>query len=262
MTGGNDSWLPTLLTAGISLSIGVAALSCSKECDCDDKGAAAAMGQSSAQAAATAGTPAPDQAAGTPTPAQCEALLARTASDRSFEGINGTIETGADETHTVSPQGGSKITLDREGSMKLVDPAGRRLSLRPDGTVEEANYDVLLVAPDGSRKVYWASQKRLVDFEEYTKKMAEGAEATDATEETTSASAAKRDSDEGAGDKQGKVTICHVPPGNPANEHTITVSPSAVDAHLRHGDYRGPCTGRGKTQGSSKSKGKSKGKKK
>jgi hypothetical protein len=33
-----------------------------------------------------------------------------------------------------------------------------------------------------------------------------------------------------------QVTICHVPPGNPNNVHTITVSTNAVPAHLRHGD--------------------------
>jgi hypothetical protein len=35
--------------------------------------------------------------------------------------------------------------------------------------------------------------------------------------------------------------ICHVPPGNPSNAHTIWVGASAVPAHLRHGDYAGPC---------------------
>ena len=40
------------------------------------------------------------------------------------------------------------------------------------------------------------------------------------------------------------VTLCHVPPGNPANEQTITVGESAVDAHLGHGDYLGECDGR------------------
>lgn len=38
-----------------------------------------------------------------------------------------------------------------------------------------------------------------------------------------------------------KVTICHIPPGNPANAHTITVSEKAVPAHLAHGDTLGPC---------------------
>ncbi len=41
--------------------------------------------------------------------------------------------------------------------------------------------------------------------------------------------------------KNEKVTICHIPPGNPANAHTITVSVNALDAHLAHGDTQGPC---------------------
>lgn len=40
---------------------------------------------------------------------------------------------------------------------------------------------------------------------------------------------------------QQKVTICHIPPGNPANAHTITVGAPAVPAHLAHGDLLGPC---------------------
>ena len=38
-----------------------------------------------------------------------------------------------------------------------------------------------------------------------------------------------------------KVNICHVPPGNPSNAHTISVSQSAVPAHLAHGDTLGAC---------------------
>ncbi len=38
-----------------------------------------------------------------------------------------------------------------------------------------------------------------------------------------------------------KVTICHRPPGNPENEHTITVGAPAVPAHLAHGDSIGQC---------------------
>jgi len=38
-----------------------------------------------------------------------------------------------------------------------------------------------------------------------------------------------------------KVTICHIPPGNPANAHTITVGGPAVYAHLAHGDIEEPC---------------------
>jgi len=39
-----------------------------------------------------------------------------------------------------------------------------------------------------------------------------------------------------------KTTICHIPPGNPANAHTICVGNSAVSHHVKnHGDYVGPC---------------------
>ena len=39
-----------------------------------------------------------------------------------------------------------------------------------------------------------------------------------------------------------KTTICHFPPGNPANAHTLCVGNPAVPAHLKHhGDHVGPC---------------------
>jgi hypothetical protein len=39
-----------------------------------------------------------------------------------------------------------------------------------------------------------------------------------------------------------KTTICHIPPGNPANAHTICVGNAAVPAHVNnHGDSIGPC---------------------
>lgn len=39
-----------------------------------------------------------------------------------------------------------------------------------------------------------------------------------------------------------KVTICHIPPGNPENAHTITIGLPAVAPHmLLHGDTLGPC---------------------
>jgi hypothetical protein len=39
-----------------------------------------------------------------------------------------------------------------------------------------------------------------------------------------------------------KVQICHLPPGNPSNFHTITVNENALQAHLAHGDLAGPCS--------------------
>jgi hypothetical protein len=39
-----------------------------------------------------------------------------------------------------------------------------------------------------------------------------------------------------------KTTVCHVPPGNPANAHTICIGNPAVKHHLKnHPDYLGPC---------------------
>lgn len=38
-----------------------------------------------------------------------------------------------------------------------------------------------------------------------------------------------------------KVLMCHIPPGNPGNAHTICINVNAVQAHLAHGDYCGPC---------------------
>jgi hypothetical protein len=39
-----------------------------------------------------------------------------------------------------------------------------------------------------------------------------------------------------------KTTICHIPPGNPANAHTICVGNAAVSHHIKnHGDYVGAC---------------------
>ena len=38
-----------------------------------------------------------------------------------------------------------------------------------------------------------------------------------------------------------KVTICHIPPGNVDNAHTITVGKPALKAHLAHDDVLGSC---------------------
>jgi hypothetical protein len=60
-----------------------------------------------------------------------------------------------------------------------------------------------------------------------------------------------------------KVKICHIPPGNPDNAHTITVSQNAVDAHLAHGDTLGACKDNGNNNDNcKKDNGKKNGKKK
>ena len=47
-----------------------------------------------------------------------------------------------------------------------------------------------------------------------------------------------------------KTTVCHIPPGNPANAHTICVGNDAVPAHLDHGDFVGTCICDGTGSGS------------
>ncbi len=40
-------------------------------------------------------------------------------------------------------------------------------------------------------------------------------------------------------------TVCHFPPGDPENAHTIRIGAAAVSTHLEHGDYLGPCANGG-----------------
>jgi prepilin-type N-terminal cleavage/methylation domain-containing protein len=40
----------------------------------------------------------------------------------------------------------------------------------------------------------------------------------------------------------GKVDICHLPPGHPENAQDLNVSTNAVSAHLAHGDWAGTCS--------------------
>ena len=43
-------------------------------------------------------------------------------------------------------------------------------------------------------------------------------------------------------EKNGKVDICHFPPGNPFNFETLSVAANAVSAHLKnHNDLEGSC---------------------
>ena len=38
-----------------------------------------------------------------------------------------------------------------------------------------------------------------------------------------------------------KFEICHIPPGNPDNAHTISIDVDGVEDHIGHGDILGPC---------------------
>ncbi len=46
---------------------------------------------------------------------------------------------------------------------------------------------------------------------------------------------------EGEDREADQMTICHRPPGNPDNAHTITIGEPAWDAHEGHGDSKGEC---------------------
>lgn len=62
--------------------------------------------------------------------------------------------------------------------------------------------------------------------------------------------------DEDSAEECEKVTICHIPPGNPNNCHTITICIDDVGDHLAHGDYIGSCDGPcGDADSESKNKG-------
>jgi hypothetical protein len=43
------------------------------------------------------------------------------------------------------------------------------------------------------------------------------------------------------GNNNNKVLVCHIPPGNPDNAHTICISANGVPAHLAHGCVLGAC---------------------
>jgi len=47
--------------------------------------------------------------------------------------------------------------------------------------------------------------------------------------------------DNGGADNGKKVTLCHIPKGDPANAHTIVVGVAAARAHLAQGDTLGAC---------------------
>ena len=57
-----------------------------------------------------------------------------------------------------------------------------------------------------------------------------------------------------------KKTICHIPPGNPNNAHTLSIASAAWGAHQKHGDYQGECDSSRNVEPSVNGKGKSKGK--
>lgn len=74
-------------------------------------------------------------------------------------------------------------------------------------------------------------------------RIATGSCGGDTSDQQTGRQEREDDRDENEESRE-KYTVCHRPPGNPDNAHTIHVgSKSALEAHLAHGDERGPCPG-------------------
>lgn len=65
-------------------------------------------------------------------------------------------------------------------------------------------------------------------------------ETTEATPQAQSASGTDSDKRGTSDISDRKITICHVPPGNPANKHTIHIAYSAWAAHKAHTNAIGP----------------------
>jgi hypothetical protein len=63
----------------------------------------------------------------------------------------------------------------------------------------------------------------------------------DSTDDSMAAARSQGGSAADTGKGSIKVDVCHIPPGNPANMHVITVGAPAVEAHLAHGDNLGAC---------------------
>jgi hypothetical protein len=60
---------------------------------------------------------------------------------------------------------------------------------------------------------------------------------------------------------KGRLTICHIPPGNPDARRTMTLPEAAWGAHESHGDTLGPCNGYGVEEKRAKKAGKKKSRK-
>jgi len=82
---------------------------------------------------------------------------------------------------------------------------------------------------DNAHKI---SEKLLKKFE---------VEDDDDFDENDDSTATSTDNGQKKGRGTGKVLICHVPSGNPAAAHTITIAAPALNAHLGHGDSLGAC---------------------
>jgi len=159
--------------------------------------------------------------------AECEKRLEAEGvaeSSESSTAVGGAVGRLSD-TKTLTKR--EKKVVDRIGEKTHVVVDGEKLELNREETVH------IIRLLDARKKL-----DTVVEIEKI-----ERVEQDESREVKTLAAQEEADEDDDD-DDGGKVTICHVPPGNPANEHTIRVGAPAVDAHLGHGDYKGECDGR------------------
>ena len=147
----------------------------------------------------------------------------------------------------------------REGGLKLLDRVAPRfnaiaLAASDDGKVVGGlggSFSQFPGDPSGNRAFLWTPELGSVDFEKFLQAQGtffEGwilwSTASISADGTTHiGTAAGPRGAAGWMIKLDKVNICHAPPGNPKNAHTISVPfIDTMDEHLKHGDTIGVCT--------------------
>jgi hypothetical protein len=152
--------------------------------------------------------------------------------------LAGKIMVDEDGTRTVEYAACEIVTVDKSGKLVVKSKEGQEVVVDETGKIVKADRDFRLVSSEYGEKVkvYVASTKKLVSEDVYLGKTE--VDDDDGKDEVV-------DDDHDDDDNDGaKIAICHVPPGNPDNAHTLQVGRSAVSAHLKHGDYEGACDGR------------------
>lgn len=170
-----------------------------------------------------------------------------TTSSVTLVGVNFNV---TDETE-MRDEAGSAMTIDEVRLGMFFEVVGRLMN---DGsyTVSSARADSTVILchvprgnPDNAHTIqvgYRAMNAHLNhgDYEGECEEVLDGKE-DDQTDGVESDETDVESSDEGDDPVVPKAVICHVPPGNPDNAHTISVDSAAVQNHLDHGDYLGEC---------------------
>lgn len=151
--------------------------------------------------------------------AECAALAAGSLAE---------VVTDSSGRRVIRSAEGVEFVANQDGTVEVRGTDGKRFVVTRDGSVATTEREVRVVTSSGERVVS-------------AETVAAAAAAAPSTARAAVNDVADPASDGDDDDDGGKTVICHVPPGNPANQHTLSVGSSAVDAHLGHGDYTGEC---------------------